>query len=112
MKTSDIIMSEMEVITSPVHSRRGWIIAWFGLPLAFNIYIVAPLAIYDISDIGLVLFFVMIGTPIAGTGLLLSIIDKSIVYGSKGLSKIILEIIILIALLGNAFVFATIGTIG
>ena len=46
-------MSETEVITSPVHSRRGWIIAWFGLPLAFNIYIVAPLAIYDISDIGL-----------------------------------------------------------
>ena len=112
MKTNDVIMSQMEVITSPVHSRRGWIIAWFGLPLAFNIYIVAPLGIYDIGDIGLVLFVVMIGTPIAGTGLLLSIIDKSMVYGSQSLRKIIVEIIFLIALLGNAFVFATIGTIG
>ena len=45
-------------------SKRGWVVAWFGLPLAFNIYIVAPLGIFDLSQIGIILFFVFIGTPI------------------------------------------------
>ena len=105
-------MSNLDETDHPAPPRRGWVVAWFGLPLAFNIYIVAPLGIYDFSHIGIVLFFVFIGTPIAVTGLILSIIDKSMYYGQQSLTKISLEIIFLIAVLGNAFVFATMGTIG
>ena len=98
------------MISAP--SRRGWVIAWFGLPLAFNIYIVAPLGIFDLSQVGIILFFVFIGTPIAAVGLILSIIDKSMYHGQQSLNKIVLEVVFLIAVLGNAFVFASMGTIG
>ena len=93
-------------------SKRGWVVAWFGLPLAFNIYIIAPLGIFDLSQIGIILFFVFIGTPIAVTGLILSIIDKSMIYGQQTLKKIVLEVTFLIAVFGNAIVFASVGTIG
>lgn len=105
-------MSNLDETAHLVPPRRGWVVAWFGLPLAFNIYIVAPLGVYDFSHIGIVLFFVFIGTPIAVTGLILSIIDKSMYYGQQSLTKITLEIILLIVVLWNAFVFATMGTIG
>ena len=49
-----------------------------------------------------------IGTPIAFVGLLLSIGDK-LKIGKKNIGK---EIIILIALFGNTFFWATLGTIG
>ena len=98
------------MISAP--SRQGWVIAWFGLPLALNIYIVAPLGIFDLSQVGIILFFVFIGTPIAAVGLILSIIDKSMYYGQQSLNKIVLEVVFLIAVLGNAFVFASMGTIG
>ncbi|MEC7254677.1 MAG: hypothetical protein VXV89_06900 [Candidatus Thermoplasmatota archaeon] len=106
------MQTDLKQHTPPAHSRRGWVIAWFGLVLAFNIYIVSPLGIYDLSDIGLVFFLMMIGTPIAISGLVLSIIDKSLVYGTQTIGKIIPEIVFLMALFGNAFVFLTAGTIG
>ena len=58
------------------YSRRGWKIASGGLLLSFNIYIVAPLGIIDKIGIGGILFLVMIGTPIAFGGLIISIGDK------------------------------------
>ena len=106
------MQTDLKQHTPPLHSRRGWVIACFGLVLAFNIYIVSPLGIYDLSDIGLVFFLMMIGTPIAISGLVLSIIDKSMVYGTQTIGKIIPEIVFLMALFGNAFVFLTAGTIG
>jgi hypothetical protein len=89
-------------------SRRGWKIASGGLLLSFNIYIVAPLGIIDKIGIGGILFLVMIGTPIAFGGLIISIGDK---WG-VGKKNILAEIIVLILLSMNAFVFATMGAIG
>ncbi len=63
---------------------------------------------YTISDIGCVIFLVMIGTPIALTGLIVSIQDKWRV----GKKNILAEIIFLILISMNAFAFATMGTIG
>ena len=91
------------------YSRRGWKIASIGLLFSFNIYIVGPLGIIDIlGGYGGVVFLVMIGTPIAFTGLIMSITDKWRVDKKN----IIFEIIALIILSMNAFIFASIGTIG
>ena len=90
------------------YSRRGWNIASVGLLFSFNIYIAGPLGMYDISAIGCVFSLVMIGTPIAFTGLIMSIKDKWRVCNQD----IFAEIIVLILLSMNAFVFATMGTIG
>ena len=89
-------------------SQRGWKIASVGLLFSFNIYIVAPLGIYDIMGIGRVLFLVIIGTPIAFAGLIMSIGDK---WG-VGKKNILVEIVVLILLSMNAFVFANMGAIG
>ena len=90
------------------YSRRGWKIASGGLLLSFNIYIVDLLGIYDKIGIEGIFFLVMIGTPIAFGGLIISIGDK---WG-VGKKNILAEIIVLILLSMNAFVFATMGAIG
>ena len=90
------------------YSRRGWMIASVGLLFSFNIFIAGPLGLIGILDIGCILFLVWIGTPIALAGLIISIGDK---WG-VGQKNILAEIIVLILLSMNAFVFASMGTIG
>ncbi len=102
---------------NPQYSRRGWKIAGVGLLITFNFAFFLPIGTFSLFEI----FFedgysylywsictVMIGTPIAFVGLLLSISDKWRI----GKKDIVIEIIFLIALFGNTFFWATLGTVG
>ena len=106
-------MSEPQ-IGNPQYSRRGWKIAGLGLLISFNYAFAFLLPVIDIffddgySYLYWSIFTVTIGTPIAFVGLLLSIMDKWRIGGKN----IMLEIIILVALFGNTFFWATLGTIG
>ena len=101
---------------NPQYSRRGWKIAGLGLLITFNYAFflpIGPAAIDLFFDDGFSylywsIFTVTIGTPIAFVGLLLSIRDKWRI----GKKDIVIEIIFLIALFGNTFFWATLGTIG
>jgi len=92
------------MVNDPQYSRRGWKIAGIGLLLAFNYAFLLPI----LMGIGWIMILVVIGTPIAFTGLILSIYDK----WRAGARNIGNEIIVLAVLLGNTFFFATLGTIG
>ncbi len=105
-------MSEPQV-DNPQYSRRGWKIAGLGLLITFNYAFLFPPVGDLFFDDGFSylywsIFTVTIGTPIAFVGLLLSIRDK----WKIGKKNIVIEIIFLIALFGNAFFWATLGTIG
>ena len=105
-------MSEPQV-DNPQYSRRGWKIAGLGLLITFNYTFLLPPVGDLFFDDGFSylywsIFTVTIGTPIAFVGFLLSIRDKW-KFGKK---NIVIEIIFLIALFGNAFFWATLGTIG
>ena len=102
---------------NPQYSRRGWKIAGLGLLITFNYALLLPIGPFSPIDLffddgfsylNWSIFTVTIGTPIAFVGLLLSIGDK-LKIGKKNIGK---EIIILIALFGNTFFWATLGTIG
>ena len=95
-------MSEENPEVNLEYSRRGWKIASIGLLFSFNIFILGPLGMIDIF------FLVIIGTPIAFTGLIISIKDKRRV----GKDGIFAEIVVLIILAMNAYVWLTMGTIG
>ena len=95
------------MVNDPQYSRRGWKIAGVGLLLAFNLWLTWGL-LAAWYGIGWSIFLVAIGTPIAFTGLILSIYDK----WRAGARNIGYEIIVLAVLLGNTFFFATVGTIG
>ena len=95
------------MVNDPQYSRRGWKIAGIGLLLAFNFWLTWG-ASGLIMGIGWIMILVVIGTPIAFTGLILSIYDK----WRAGARNIGIEIIVLAVLLGNTFFFATLGTIG
>ena len=95
------------MVNDPQYSRRGWKIAGVGLLLAFNLWLTWGL-LAAWYGIGWSMFLVAIGTPIAFTGLILSIYDK----WRAGARNIGYEIIVLAVLLGNTFFFATLGTIG
>ena len=96
------------------YSLRGWKIAGLGLFITFNyVFAFLPLVVDLFFDDGFSylywsIFTVTIGTPIAFVGLLLSIKDKWRI----GKNNIGNEIILLIALFGNAFYWATLSTIG
>ena len=102
------------MVNDPQYSRRGWKIAAIGLLLTFNLwltYLIETLVggIWpNWYGIGWIMILVVIGTPIAFTGLILSIYDK----WRAGARNIGNEIIVLAVLLGNTFFFATVGTIG
>ena len=98
------------MVNDPQYSRRGWKIAGIGLLLAFNLWLTFPFSGFwpNWYGIGWIVILVAIGTPIAFTGLILSIYDK----WRAGARNIGNEIIVLAVLLGNAFFFATLGTIG
>ena len=106
-------MSEPQV-GNPQYSLRGWKIAGLGLLITFNYTFAFLLPVVDLffddgfSYLYWSIFTVTIGTPIAFVGLLLSIRDKWRI----GKKNIVIEIIFLIALFGNAFFWATLGTIG
>ena len=101
-------MSEENPEVNLEYSQRGWKIASIGLLFSFNIFILGPLGMIDLSMIGCIFFLVIIGTPIAFTGLIISIKDKRRV----GKDGIFAEIIVLIILAMNAYVWLTMGTIG
>ena len=96
----------------PQPSLRGWKIAGIGLLITFNYAFLLPIADLFFDDgfsyLYWSIFTVTIGTPIAFVGLLLSIRDKWRI----GKKDIVIEIIFLIALFGNTFFWATLGTIG
>ena len=109
-------MSEPQ-LDNPQYSRRGWKIAGLGLLITFNYALLLPIGPFSPIDLFFddgfsylywSIFTVTIGTPIAFVGLLLSIGDK-LKIGKKNIGN---EIIILIALFGNTFFWATLGTIG
>ena len=106
-------MSEPQ-IGHPQYSRRGWKIAGLGLLITFNYAFAFLLPVIDLfiddgySYLYWSIFTVTIGTPIAFVGLLLSILDKWRI----GRKNIMVETIILVALFGNTFFWATLGTIG
>ena len=99
---------------NPQYSRRGWKITGIGLFLTFNYILLLPIlpiltSFHD--NFGYFywsLFMTAIGTPIAFVGSLLSIKDK---WG-VGKKNIWNEIFVLLALIGNAFFWASIGTVG
>ena len=99
---------------NPQPSLRGWKIASIGLLFSFNfllIFLIEALIgsfVPNWYGIGWIMILVVIGTPIAFTGLILSIYDK----WRAGERNIGNEIIVLVVLLGNTFFFATVGTIG
>ena len=102
---------------NPQYSRRGWKIAGLGLLITFNYAFFLPIGPFSPIDLFFddgfsylywSIFTVIIGTPIAFVGLSLSIWDKWRI----GRKNIMLEIIFLVALFGNTFFWATLGTIG
>ena len=102
---------------NPQYSQRGWKIAGLGLLITFNFAFFLPIGPFSLFDLFFddgfsylywSIFTVTIGTPIAFVGLSLSIKDKWRI-GVKNIGN---EIIILIALFGNTFYWATLGTIG
>ena len=100
--------------SNPQSSLRGWKIASIGLLFSFNFWLifliealVGPL-VPNWYGIGWIMIIVVIGTPIAFTGLILSIYDE----WRAGYRNFEAEIIVLAVLLGNTFFFATVGTIG
>ena len=100
-------------VGNPQYSRRGWKIAGLGLLITFNYAFLLPPVGDLFFDDGFSylywsIFTVTIGTPIAFTGLILSIYD----VWRAGERNIEIEIIVLVVLLGNTFFWATLGTIG
>ncbi len=97
---------------NPQPSLRGWKIAGIGLLITFNYAFLLPIADLFFDDgfsyLYWSIFTVTIGTPIAFTGLILSIYD----VWRAGERNTEAEIIVLVVLLGNTFFWATLGTIG
>ena len=106
-------MSELQG-GNPQYSLRGWKIAGLGLIITFNYAFALIFPVIDLffedgySYLYWSIYSVIIGTPIAFVGLSLSIWDKWRI----GRKNIMLEIIFLVALFGNTFFWATLGTIG
>tara|TARA_B100001540_G_scaffold312918_1_gene334857 strand:- start:571 stop:960 length:390 start_codon:yes stop_codon:yes gene_type:complete len=93
-----------------IPSKRGWRIASIGMILCFHYYFLAIFALglpFGTSNVGVMVLIIMLGTPIAITGLILAITDKL----GKNNKMIVLEIIALIAVLSNAYVVGTMGSI-
>tara|TARA_B100000029_G_scaffold173505_1_gene170050 strand:+ start:239 stop:565 length:327 start_codon:yes stop_codon:yes gene_type:complete len=100
---------------NPQSSLRGWKIALIGLLFSFNFWLfylidtlIGSFVHIPFPGIGWIMILVVIGTPIAFTGLILSIYDE----WRAGRRNFETEIIVLAVLLGNTFFFATLGTIG
>ena len=91
---------------------RGWRLASLGILLSFNFYILGPIFLSigggTFNTAGFMIFLSIIGSPIAFTGLLMSIVSK-IRSGNK---RILLELLFLIAVSANTYVILTMGSIG
>mgnify|MGYP001365709094 CR=1 FL=1 len=96
----------------PNQQSTGWRLASLGLLLSFNFYILGPIFLSigggTFNTAGFMIFLSIIGSPLAFTGLLMSIVNK-IKSGNK---RILLELVFLIAVSANIYVILTMGSIG
>ncbi len=96
----------------PNQQSTGWRLASLGILLSFNFYILGPIFLSigggTFNTAGIMIFLSIIGSPIAFTGLLMSIVNK-MKSANKG---ILLELLFLIAISANTYVILTIGSIG
>ena len=83
-----------------------------GLLLSFNYYILGPIFLVSgggfSNSAGIMVFLSVIGSPIAFTGLLMSIAQKL----KTNNKRILFEMFFLIAVSINAYIILTMGSIG
>ena len=95
-----------------INKSTSWRMVSIGLLLSFNYYILGP--IFSISgggfsnSAGIMVFLSVIGSPIAFTGLLISIAQKL----KTNNKRILFEMFFLIAVSINAYIILTMGSIG
>ena len=96
----------------PNQQSTGWRLASLGLLLSFNFYILGPIFLSigggTFNTAGFMIFLSIIGSPLAFSGLLMSIVNK-IKSGNK---RILLELVFLITVSANIYVILTMGSIG
>ncbi len=90
----------------------GWRIASIGLLLSFNYYILGPIFLITgggaSNTAGIMVFLSLIGSPIAFTGLFMSVAHKR----KTNNKRILLEMFFIIAISINAYIISTMGSIG
>ena len=90
----------------------SWRMVSIGLLLSFNYYILGPIFLITslgaTNTAGIMVFLAAIGSPIAFTGLLMSIAQKL----KTNNKRIIFEMLFLIAVSINAYIILTMGSIG
>ena len=95
-----------------IKKLTSWRMVSIGLLLSFNYYILGPIFLITGGGVsnsaGIMVFLSVIGSPIAFTGLLMSIAQKL----KTNNKRIIFEMLFLIAVSINAYIILTMGSIG
>jgi len=95
-----------------IKKLTSWRMVSIGLLLSFNYYILGPIFLITGGGVsnsaGIMVFLSVIGSPIAFTGLLMSIAQK-LKMNNK---RILFEMFFLIAVSINAYIILTMGSIG
>ena len=95
-----------------IKKSTSWTMVSIGLLLSFNYYILGPIFLITGGGVsntaGIMVFLSAIGSPIAFTGLLMSISQK---LNTKN-KRILFEMFFLIAVSINAYIILTMGSIG
>lgn len=95
-----------------IKKLTSWRMVLLGLLLSFNYYILGPIFLISgggfSNSAGIMVFLSAVGSPIAFTGLLMSIAQK-LKMNNK---RILFEMFFLIAVSINAYIILTMGSIG